>query len=144
MPAEGSNDDAQAIGRARNELNGALDVMRDNMRVMAERDSQLHDLQGKSTSLHSVSGAFSQQAIRLRKEKQWQRCKTYLTFALLACAVAWLIAFYLLSGQRFFFAEISAAVFAVIAPLSWCLIKRWRGNDDQSAYHDASQDIPLD
>ena len=41
----------EAIGRLRSDLDGAMGVMRDNIRNMAERDVQLHDLEGVDISL---------------------------------------------------------------------------------------------
>eukprot|EP00931_Biecheleriopsis_adriatica_P060227 TRINITY_DN36148_c0_g1_i1.p1 TRINITY_DN36148_c0_g1~~TRINITY_DN36148_c0_g1_i1.p1 ORF type:complete len:152 (+),score=32.60 TRINITY_DN36148_c0_g1_i1:31-456(+) len=123
MAVNGGQRDPQAIGRLRQDLDGALDVMRDNMRTMAERDAQLHDLDSKSNTLHAAN--------RLRKEQQWQRMKTKLIMASVVLGVVWCVVLYFWKGQKIVFAGVSAAVVLVLAPFGWCLIRRWRG-DEQS------------
>ncbi|CAE8592183.1 unnamed protein product, partial [Polarella glacialis] len=115
-----------AIGKVRQELNGAMDVMRDNMREMADRDAQLQDLQGKSSTLQSASGAFSKQATRLRKQQQWQRCKFWLLVAGLFALAVWALAIYFVEDKAMF-AGISVALLAVLLPLGWFALRSWQG-----------------
>lgn len=83
-----------------------MGVMRDNMRNMAERDVQLQDLEGKSNTLHVASGTFSAHATRLRKEQEWQRCKTRLAIISVVLFLIWILIFIFI-GERMTFLIIS-------------------------------------
>ena len=135
MTAPPSNGDAQAIGRLRADLDGAMGVMRDNMRNMAERDVQLHDLEGKSNTLNVASGTFSAHATRLRKEQEWQRCKTRLAIIAVVLLLIWIVIFIFI-GDRMTFIIASAVVLAIILPLMWCGIRHWRQQEDQESFRD--------
>ncbi|CAK8996489.1 unnamed protein product [Durusdinium trenchii] len=128
--------DPQAIGRLRADLDGAMGVMRDNMRNMAERDVQLHDLEGKSNSLHVASGTFSAHATRLRKEQEWQRCKTRLAIFSVIGFLVWLLIFWFMADHRVTFLLVSAGVLVLAVPICWCSIRRWRQMEDQEAFRD--------
>lgn len=137
MTAPPPNGDAQAIGRLRADLDGAMGVMsrRDNMRNMAERDVQLQDLEGKSNTLHVASGTFSAHATRLRKEQEWQRCKTRLAIISVVLFLIWILIFIFI-GERMTFLIISAVLLAIILPLTWCGIRHWRQQEDQESFRD--------
>lgn len=131
MTAPPPNGDAQAIGRLRADLDGAMGVMRDNMRNMAERDVQLQDLEGKSNTLHVASGTFSAHATRLRKEQEWQRCKTRLAIISVVLFLIWILIFIFI-GERMTFLIISAVLLAIILPLTWCGIRSLSATSTQS------------
>ncbi|CAL1150792.1 unnamed protein product [Cladocopium goreaui] len=119
-----------------------MGVMRDNMRNMAERDVQLQDLEGKSNTLHVASGTFSAHATRLRKEQEWQRCKTRLAIISVVLFLIWILIFIFI-GERMTFLIISAVLLAIILPLTWCGIRHWRQQEDQESFRDVDG-YPLD
>mmetsp|Transcript_88 Transcript_88/g.174 ORF Transcript_88/g.174 Transcript_88/m.174 type:complete len:141 (+) Transcript_88:47-469(+) len=137
MTSPPRNDDPQAIGKLRDDLNGAMGVMRDNMRSMAERDAQLHDLEGKSNSLNVASGTFSAHATRLRKEQEWQRCKTRLAIVAVFVFIIWLVIFFFVSGHRMAFLGVSAGILLLGGLLAWCCIRRWQRLEEQEGFRDA-------
>ncbi|CAE7876186.1 SNC2, partial [Symbiodinium sp. KB8] len=142
MAGHPPNGDAQAIGKLRNDLDGAIGVMRDNMRSMAERDVQLHDLEGKSNSLNVASGTFSANASRLRREQEWQRCKTRLAIVAVFGFLIWLVIFFFVAGHRMTFLGVSVGILALVVPLAWFCVRRWRYMEDQEGFRDVEG--PLD
>ncbi|CAE7533969.1 SNC2 [Symbiodinium pilosum] len=136
MAGHPSNGDPQAIGKLRSDLDGAMGVMRDNMRTMAERDVQLHDLEGKSNTLNVASGTFSAHATRLRREQEWQRCKTRIAIVAVFVLLVWLLIFFFASGHRMTFLGISAGILAITLPLGWCCVRRWRNLEEEEGFRD--------
>ncbi|CAJ1417979.1 unnamed protein product [Effrenium voratum] len=132
---------SSAIGRLQADLDGAMGVMRDNMRNMAERDGQLHDLEGKSNSLHMASGTFSAHATRLRKEQEWQRCKTRIAIFTVVLSLVWLLMLWLMAGKRGTFVLVSAAVLLVVLPIAWICVRRWRRLEEQEGFREAPDAI---
>ncbi|CAE7214729.1 Vamp1 [Symbiodinium sp. CCMP2456] len=66
-------------------------VMQDNMRAMAERDSQLNQLEARTNDLQGASKAFSSGAKRLQRHYQWQRYKFYFAIGAVVVLVVALI-----------------------------------------------------
>eukprot|EP00443_Scrippsiella_acuminata_P046095 CAMPEP_0115282210 /NCGR_PEP_ID=MMETSP0270-20121206/59721_1 /TAXON_ID=71861 /ORGANISM="Scrippsiella trochoidea, Strain CCMP3099" /LENGTH=143 /DNA_ID=CAMNT_0002699041 /DNA_START=81 /DNA_END=512 /DNA_ORIENTATION=- len=50
------------IARAKEELDGTMGVMRDNMKLLAEREAKLHSLDDKSAALQGTADKFSKRA----------------------------------------------------------------------------------
>ncbi|CAE7471049.1 SNC2 [Symbiodinium natans] len=136
MAGHPPNGDPQAIGKLRNDLDGAIGVMRDNMRTMAERDAQLHDLEGKSNTLNVASGTFSAHASRLRREQEWQRCKTRLAIVGVFGLIIWLLILWFAAGHRMTFLGISLGIAVIAAPLAWVCVRRWRRLEEQEGFRD--------
>merc|ERR1712178_239226 len=110
---------------------GAMDMMRNNMVSMAERESSLGNLQDKSDLLQGTSGQFSRQAKRLRWEMKWQQ---YRLAILVTCLGTWAALFYACRHHLpvFLAASTGCAILAYLVQRT--LDKRWRAQlecDDQ-------------
>mmetsp|Transcript_3718 Transcript_3718/g.9483 ORF Transcript_3718/g.9483 Transcript_3718/m.9483 type:complete len:148 (-) Transcript_3718:139-582(-) len=81
---EGPPDRNGGIGKARYEINEAMDTMRNNMTIMAEREAKLSELNDKSSTLQSTSNAFSRQARVLQWEMRWQQLRIRLLMIFLS------------------------------------------------------------
>merc|ERR1719188_293832 len=119
---------AQAIGNVQKEVDGAMSTMRENMKAMAEREVQLSDLNDKSKTFQVASGSFAQKAAQLRREQQWQNCKVYLIIASMLLVIIWCVVVYVLRDDHdllVVFIPVSLAVFAAVACIMFCCVRRW-------------------
>merc|ERR1719486_972438 len=105
------------------EVDNAMGIMRNNMVNMAERESSLQNLQGKSDLLQGTSGQFSRQAKRLRWEMRWQQYR--LVFLLMAM-VAWTALFFLFQHHKPIFLACSLGVALLAYLVQRVLAKRAR------------------
>jgi len=71
---------------ARQQCDVALGVMRDNMKMLAERDVKLHDLQDKSTAFQTTSERFQRHTTTLSWKTRWQQYRFY---AFIGALVVW-------------------------------------------------------
>ncbi|CAE8632049.1 unnamed protein product [Polarella glacialis] len=112
-----------SFGNAQKELDTAMGSMRDNMTMMAERDSRLGELEGKSNMLQGTSSAFSRQARRLRWEMKWQQFRL---IALAVCLTVWVACFYFFRHQMPAYLAASGAAFTLAYFVQRHVAKRWR------------------
>ncbi|CAE7259750.1 Vamp1, partial [Symbiodinium pilosum] len=104
------------------QVQGAMAVMQDNMRAMAERDSQLNQLEARTNDLQGASKAFSSGAKRLQRHYQWQRYKFYFAIgAVVVLAVAMIL---LPSDYKLPFFAISLVILGVLALVNALLGRR--------------------
>eukprot|EP00929_Paragymnodinium_shiwhaense_P120138 TRINITY_DN92027_c0_g1_i1.p2 TRINITY_DN92027_c0_g1~~TRINITY_DN92027_c0_g1_i1.p2 ORF type:complete len:155 (-),score=29.83 TRINITY_DN92027_c0_g1_i1:352-816(-) len=116
--------DFTKIGHAQVELNGAIQMMRQNMQTMVERDSSLQHLESQSSSLHGTASSFTRQAHRLQWEMRWRKIR----LAILAVAlVLWAVAFFVLRKHMklMHFAAASVVFFALLWGGERLLVRRW-------------------
>merc|ERR1711959_717014 len=99
------------MASTKQEIDNAMDMMRSNMVNMAERESSLNNLQGKSDLLQGASGQFSRQAKRLRWEMRWQQ---YRLILLVVVLVMWAALFFAFQEHKSMFLACSTG-FAVLA-----------------------------
>ncbi|CAJ1331421.1 unnamed protein product, partial [Effrenium voratum] len=119
MPAEGEASRTQSVQET---VQGAMSVMQDNMRAMAERDSQLNHLEARTNDLQGASKAFSSGAKRLQRHYQWQR---YKLFIVIGGSVLWAVALVLMPRQYFWqFMIITAVIVGVAAVINALLNRR--------------------
>merc|ERR1711936_197083 len=69
-----SNDNNQ-INAAREQVNEVLDVMRNNVNKVMERDGKLNELDSRASNLENSSLQFSTTARRVRKKMWWENFK---------------------------------------------------------------------
>merc|ERR1712187_952220 len=105
-----------------------MNVMRGNMSMMAERDSNLRDLSQKSSAFHSTSNAFNRQAQHLQWEMRWQKIR----LAFLACfLVLWAVLFYVFRRRKLIYSTVSGFVLVVVFLMERCMVRRWRSTEAQ-------------
>merc|ERR1712232_829143 len=102
--------------------------MKDNMRQMAEREVQLSDLQGKSSHLQTASNSFSRQAVRLRREQEWQRYRMVLVGTWIAMFLLWTVLFFALKGRRKDLLKVGGALVATLGLGTCLLVMRHRSD----------------
>merc|ERR1712012_239157 len=68
------NDNNQ-INAAREQVNEVLDVMRNNVNKVMERDGKLNELDSRASNLENSSLQFSTTARRVRKKMWWENFK---------------------------------------------------------------------
>jgi len=66
-----------------------MTVMQDNMQKMADRDSQLINLEGKSEMLQGASTGFAKRAKRLHDQQMWQKYQLYVA---IPATIMWIVA----------------------------------------------------
>ncbi|CAE7945461.1 unnamed protein product [Symbiodinium sp. KB8] len=114
MPVvEDGADGASRTQSVQDQVQGAMAVMQDNMRAMAERDSQLNQLEARTNDLQGASKAFSSGAKRLQRHYQWQRYKFY--FAIGAVVVLVVALILLPSQYKVPFFAVSAVLLGALA-----------------------------
>eukprot|EP00930_Biecheleria_cincta_P043385 TRINITY_DN29799_c0_g1_i1.p1 TRINITY_DN29799_c0_g1~~TRINITY_DN29799_c0_g1_i1.p1 ORF type:complete len:166 (-),score=40.81 TRINITY_DN29799_c0_g1_i1:56-514(-) len=124
MPAGGDGGTPSRTQSVQEQVNGAMSVMQDNMRAMAERDSQLHGLEGKTNDLQGASKAFSSGAKRLQQHYQWQRYKMYI---IIGGSVLWVITVMLMPKQYLWqFIFLSALILGIGFAINALLARRDR------------------
>lgn len=119
MPADA--DEAPRTQSVQEHVQGAMAVMQDNMRAMAERDSQLNQLEARTNDLQGASKAFSSGAKRLQRHYQWQR---YKLFIVIGGSLLWAVALVLMPRQYFWQFMIITAVLVGVAALINALMNR--------------------
>merc|ERR1719183_1520154 len=100
-----------------------MGVMRENMAMLAERDSKLHNLQDKSDVLQGTSSSFSQQAKRLRWEQRWQQYRVCIAAMTVCC---WLAGFGLFRHAKVAYFAVSSAALVAVYLLQRFIMKRSR------------------
>mmetsp|Transcript_123077 Transcript_123077/g.245009 ORF Transcript_123077/g.245009 Transcript_123077/m.245009 type:complete len:143 (-) Transcript_123077:64-492(-) len=80
---------APSLQQVGGQINEAMTVMQDNMRAMAERESQLSNLEGKSDALQGASSGFAKGAKRLHDQQKWQRYRLYIA---IIGTIIWIVA----------------------------------------------------
>eukprot|EP00434_Breviolum_minutum_P011864 symbB.v1.2.010466.t1/scaffold679.1/size173156/2 len=88
---------------------------------MAERDSQLNQLEARTNDLQGASKAFSSGAKRLQRHYEWQR---YKFFILIGGSLLWAVACVLMPRQYFWQFMIITAVLVGAAALINALLNR--------------------
>merc|ERR1711953_439027 len=63
------------INKAKNEVNEVLDVMRNNVTKMMDREEKLTDLDTRASNLEQSSIQFSTTSRRLKKKMWWENLK---------------------------------------------------------------------
>mmetsp|Transcript_96843 Transcript_96843/g.134427 ORF Transcript_96843/g.134427 Transcript_96843/m.134427 type:complete len:145 (-) Transcript_96843:67-501(-) len=112
-------DGASRTQSVQDQVQGAMAVMQDNMRAMAERDSQLNQLEARTNDLQGASKAFSSGAKRLQRHYQWQRYKFY--FAIGAVVVLVVALILLPSQYKVPFFAVSAVLLGALALINVAL-----------------------
>mmetsp|Transcript_668 Transcript_668/g.1306 ORF Transcript_668/g.1306 Transcript_668/m.1306 type:complete len:146 (-) Transcript_668:124-561(-) len=112
---------AGTIDDVHGQVQEAMAQMRDNMRAMAERDSQLNNLVSRTQDLQGASSAFSQSSRQLQANYQWQRCRLYL---LVATLVSWVPVFFIRRSWIKWWAPASLALFGAVVLLRGCLLRQ--------------------
>ncbi|CAE7766898.1 Vamp1 [Symbiodinium sp. CCMP2592] len=112
-------DGASRTQSVQDQVQGAMAVMQDNMRAMAERDSQLNQLEARTNDLQGASKAFSSGAKRLQRHYQWQRYKFY--FAIGAVVVLVVALILLPSQYKVPFFAVSAVLLGGLALINVAL-----------------------
>ncbi|CAE7249642.1 Vamp1 [Symbiodinium natans] len=118
-----AEDGASRTQSVQDQVQGAMAVMQDNMRAMAERDSQLNHLEARTNDLQGASKAFSSGAKRLQRHYQWQRYKFY--FAVGAVVVLAVALILLPSQYKVPFFVVSVLILGVLALIN-ALLGRYR------------------
>jgi len=126
---------AQAIGNVQQELNGAMDVMRDNMQMMVERDTKINDLDARSAELQNTSGAFKQQAGQLRKHQEWQQRKVYLVTAGLVLSLVWVLMLIIFKKHWAAYIGVSLALFSVSGVSAFLYYRSRQAHSDGLAHY---------
>mmetsp|Transcript_31445 Transcript_31445/g.73449 ORF Transcript_31445/g.73449 Transcript_31445/m.73449 type:complete len:141 (+) Transcript_31445:100-522(+) len=136
--------DDQGIGKARAEINEAMDVMRNNMTIMAERDIKLNELSDKSSTLQSTSTAFSRQARVMQWEMRWQQIRIRILMVLIVID-ALVVGYVAYKHPRTVTTKVIVAsfvVFAVLFLIERFLSRRWRAQVEAAAT--TSSFVPLE
>merc|ERR1712061_223557 len=96
------------------QVNDALAAMQENMRRMAERDAQLHNLQKSTKDLQGASPAFNKGARQIHADYKWQRCRMYILATTLA---TWIVVFFVRRRWLLWWAPLSLALFGAVVYL---------------------------
>merc|ERR1712083_144329 len=93
------------------------------MGMLSDRDSRLHDLSNKSSSLQFTSDAFNRQAKYMHWELRWQKLRLWILASLLSL---WAVLFYFCRRRLtlFIVASITMAVLLYLAERR--AVARWR------------------
>merc|ERR1719203_1725236 len=91
-------------------LHEAQSSMQDNMRAMAERDSQLSNLQAKTHDLQGASDNFFRASRRVHRSQLWQKYRLY---ALASVLVSWILCWLVFPKYLILYVVLSLVVVAV-------------------------------
>eukprot|EP00747_Dinoflagellata_sp_TGD_P165370 gnl/TRDRNA2_/TRDRNA2_186553_c0_seq1.p1 gnl/TRDRNA2_/TRDRNA2_186553_c0~~gnl/TRDRNA2_/TRDRNA2_186553_c0_seq1.p1 ORF type:complete len:145 (-),score=19.69 gnl/TRDRNA2_/TRDRNA2_186553_c0_seq1:111-545(-) len=115
------------IGNAQAELNGAMNAMKDNIVMLAERGETLDSLKDKSAVMHGSASRFRQQAKSLSLEMQWQQRRVLVGVGLLLLWLLVVAAFYFSKKARWWWYLIATAfVPAMYFVTRLCCLRRYR------------------
>mmetsp|Transcript_3456 Transcript_3456/g.4646 ORF Transcript_3456/g.4646 Transcript_3456/m.4646 type:complete len:147 (-) Transcript_3456:134-574(-) len=95
MPAIDGPDaeEGSSVELVKQQLAAAQSTMQDNMRAMAERDSQLNNLQERTHDLQGSSSAFARASRRVRSaQQQMYRRLIIVSILLLSWVIVWFVA----------------------------------------------------
>ena len=80
---------APSLQQVGGQINEAMTVMQDNMQKMADRDSQLINLEGKSEMLQGASTGFAKRAKCFRDQLMWKKYQLYVA---IPATIMWMVA----------------------------------------------------
>merc|ERR1719210_3094435 len=83
----GSGASASRLASVQQGIDEVAETVRENMAMMVERESRLHELEDKSGMPQSTSGTFRDRARMLQWQLRWQR---YRIIAMACAFVLWL------------------------------------------------------
>eukprot|EP00931_Biecheleriopsis_adriatica_P051999 TRINITY_DN30200_c0_g1_i1.p1 TRINITY_DN30200_c0_g1~~TRINITY_DN30200_c0_g1_i1.p1 ORF type:complete len:153 (+),score=43.66 TRINITY_DN30200_c0_g1_i1:62-520(+) len=123
MPTEGDGgDDRSKTQSVQEQVQGAMTAMQDNMRAMAERDSQLHNIEARTNDLQGATKSFSSGAKRLKRHYDWQRYKLYI---IVGGSILWVLTCFFIPKEHFWpFLAISLVLVAIAAGINALLSRR--------------------
>eukprot|EP00039_Didymoeca_costata_P016623 m.300464 g.300464 ORF g.300464 m.300464 type:complete len:117 (+) comp16421_c1_seq35:237-587(+) len=77
------------LKKTRNEVNSVIDIMRNNMEKVLDRDAKLGDLEDKSEHLMNGANAFKRGTKKISRQMWWQnhRITCFLILAVIVIAV---------------------------------------------------------
>mmetsp|Transcript_31768 Transcript_31768/g.84081 ORF Transcript_31768/g.84081 Transcript_31768/m.84081 type:complete len:146 (-) Transcript_31768:73-510(-) len=126
-----SHGEGRGIDEVKGTINATLSTMQDNMRQMAERDSQLSSLQASTAQLQGAASMFSQSSRQLQANNEWQKCRLYILAVLIA---TWIPVFFMRRPWLFYWAPGTLLLFGVIVYL-----RNYLANMRESQYRTALQ-----
>merc|ERR1740120_214309 len=110
MPSRPDDEEMSNMDKVKMQLHQATSTMQDNMRAMAERDSQLNNLQARSNELQGVSQDFFRASRRVHRSQLWQQYRLY---ALAAVLVSWIVCWIVFPKYLISYIVFSLVVIAV-------------------------------
>merc|ERR1711981_1440911 len=86
------------ISNTQNQVNEGIDVMKNNVEKVLERDDKLTDLTMRSEAMQQGAAQFQQQSRQLKKKYWWQNFKWWLILITVVVVVLLLIIFLSING----------------------------------------------
>lgn len=72
-----------AIQNTQNQVNQVVDVMKDNLNKVLERDNKLSELQDRSDAMQMGANQFQLQSTQLKRKMWWQNFKMWIILGII-------------------------------------------------------------
>lgn len=82
---------ADRIALINAEINGTVDIMKNNVVKVLRRDEKLSDIEEKSEILREQSSNFHQKSIAIKRKMWWQNAKTWLIIGVVVVVIIGLL-----------------------------------------------------
>lgn len=85
------------LGQTQKQVDQVVDIMRQNMDKVLERDAKLSELDNRADALQAGASQFETSAGRLKRKMWWQNCKMWIILivvilVIIAIIVIWAVA----------------------------------------------------